>query len=210
MPLENCPTGFVPTSCRSTCSSAVSGSVDRGPRRCPACGRGNRHELGGGEVVEDASCCGTSPIDPADVTVAGAGPRRGRGGCPRDAGVRPHSIRNSVDLPAPFGPRSAVTPRSMREADLAHGHHRSVELGHVVDGDHPCERWRRCERATGRQGWRRRGDRAQRRWWRLHADRRSRRRPGCRRRGLERLGSGRWSLLTYGGVVAHRATTNRE
>src|SRR6056297_3887329 len=29
---------------------------------------------------------------------------------PRDGGVSPHSIRNSVDLPAPFGPSSAVTP----------------------------------------------------------------------------------------------------
>src|SRR6056297_2472518 len=32
---------------------------------------------------------------------------------PRDGGVRPQSIRNSVDLPAPFGPSSAVTPSSI-------------------------------------------------------------------------------------------------
>ncbi len=32
---------------------------------------------------------------------------------PRDGGVSPHIIRNSVDLPAPFGPSRAVTPWSM-------------------------------------------------------------------------------------------------
>ena len=43
---------------------------------------------------------------------------------PREGRASPQSIRSIVDLPAPFGPRSAVTPGPTLEADVGDGDER--------------------------------------------------------------------------------------
>ena len=75
--------------------------------------RGEGDELARGEPLEDVLLLGDEPIE--RVTK-----RSARGSRPRTRTVpfeglaRPHSILNIVDLPAPFGPRSAVTPGPRR------------------------------------------------------------------------------------------------
>ena len=65
----------------------------------------------------------------------GAGRARARGPQPCEGGVSPAIIRSIVDLPAPLGPSSAVTPRPTWK-DTSDTATTSVEpLRHTVDGD---------------------------------------------------------------------------
>ena len=55
------------------------------------------------------SCCGASPIS-AVTSTSVRGSRPSTRTVPFDGRASPQSIRSIVDFPAPFGPRSAVTP----------------------------------------------------------------------------------------------------
>ena len=75
--------------------------------------RRDRHELEGAHVVEQRVLLRHERHPAADRRDRGADRRRAVRPCPATASVSPHIIRNSVDLPAPFGPSSAVTPPLM-------------------------------------------------------------------------------------------------
>ena len=54
---------------------------------------------------------------------------------PLEGRASPQSMRNIVDLPAPFGPRSAVTPGTDVEADVRDGDERAEPLRDPVGDD---------------------------------------------------------------------------
>ena len=110
IPLENCPTGLGPTWVRSTSSSACRAA--RSGSATPWVRAANSRNSPALRWSNKASCWGTSDTRPrTSRSERGLAPSTST--VPRDGGVRPHSIRNSVDLPAPLGPSSAVTPWSI-------------------------------------------------------------------------------------------------
>ena len=64
----------------------------------------------GGESVEQRVLLRRQADPTANVAVGRGRPRRAPARCPASVAVSPHIMRNSVDLPAPFGPSNAVTP----------------------------------------------------------------------------------------------------
>ncbi len=92
---------------RSTVSSARAAAASGPGRPCSlAASWTNSRAVRGSNTP---SCCGTSPISRVTpVSARGSRPRMRT--VPWDGRASPQSMRSMVDLPAPFGPSSAVTP----------------------------------------------------------------------------------------------------
>ena len=101
---------------------------------------GGRDELGRGERLEEALLLGHEADAPEEVEVLAGVAARAPAPGPATAGPARTSSRSTVDLPAPFGPSSAVTPGPTGEADVGDGHHVAEPLRHVVELDHGCRR----------------------------------------------------------------------
>ena len=80
------------------------------------------------------SCCGTSPRW-RNTSTGPRGSSPSRRTVPRDGAARPHSMRITVDLPAPLGPEQRGDAGADREADVADRDDTAEELRNAVELD---------------------------------------------------------------------------